>query len=104
MATLPALDFELGLLPPIARGAHLDGPKLHAQRLVELWEVDGDDDVPLAEAFRLLDVAAVERAIWGAIVQADDIGDARYWVFPDVERLFPALRESVWRRCSPARW
>jgi len=48
-STLMGLAFEIAMLPPISRGAHLDGPRLHAERLVALWR--NDNDVPLAEAF-----------------------------------------------------
>ncbi|MET0674254.1 MAG: hypothetical protein ABW175_00500, partial [Bradyrhizobium sp.] len=60
---LAEVELRIGLLPPISRGSHLIGPALHAQQLVELWGVSGDDDVPLAQAYRLLDVEAVTGAI-----------------------------------------
>lgn len=66
------LGFNILLLPPISRGAHLDGPLLHAQRLVELWQLDSNDDIPLAQAFRLLDVETIAGAILRTLVAADD--------------------------------
>jgi hypothetical protein len=90
-------DLEIALLPPISRGAHLDGPKLHAQRLTELWEVADDVDVTLADAFRLLELRAVEGAVWRAISQVDDIGDGRHWIFPNIDKLLSDLRELVWQ-------
>ena len=45
---LAELEFRIALLPAISRGAHLAGPALHAQRLVELWKADDADAVPLA--------------------------------------------------------
>jgi hypothetical protein len=47
------LEWRIALLPPISRGI-FKGPHLHAARLIELWKV-GDDSVPLAQTFRLLD-------------------------------------------------
>lgn len=37
MLPLAELELRISLLPPISRGAHLDGPTLQAERLVELW-------------------------------------------------------------------
>jgi hypothetical protein len=93
---LAELQFRIALLPPISRGAHLGGPVLHAQRLTKLWEVAAGDDIPLAEAFRLLDEAAVEGAIWRALATGEYFG-AQYWSFPDIGALLPELRELCWQ-------
>ena len=50
MAGLAELEFRIALLPPISRGTHLDGPHLHARRLVEMWKIASDDDAPEAKA------------------------------------------------------
>jgi hypothetical protein len=94
---LAELEFRIVLLPPISRGAHLGGPALHARRLVKLWKVDGDDDLPLAQAFRLLNAEAVERAIMRSLVALEYPGDQRHWVFPRLETLLPNLREASWQ-------
>ena len=72
------LALQIALMPPLSRGAHLAGPRLHAQRLVELWQVAVDDDVPLAEAFRLLDVGAVGGAILRVTLARERKHDPRY--------------------------
>jgi hypothetical protein len=87
----------IALLPPISRGAHLDGPILYAQRLVELWKVD-NDDVLLAQAFRLLEVEAVAGAILRTSVAGNgESGDSRHWHFPIFQDLLPELRELSWQ-------
>jgi hypothetical protein len=91
------LAFAIALLPPLSRGAHLAGPRLHAQRLVELWQVAADDDVPLSEAFRLLDVGTVEGAIWRVTVARERKHDPRYCTFPEIEELLPELSELAWQ-------
>jgi hypothetical protein len=101
MADLPMAEIEwrIALLPPISRGVHLDGPALHAQRLLELWKVDeGDDDVPLGQAFRLLAAPAIEGAIWRIAAAKEHFGDAHLWTFPSlVEELLPELRRLLWQ-------
>ena len=62
---LAEIEFRVAVLPPISRGAHLAGPQLHAERLIELWRTD--DDVPLAEAFRVLNVETVAGVIWRTV-------------------------------------
>jgi hypothetical protein len=57
--------------------------------LIELWRIDGDDDVPLAEAFRFLDAAAVAGALMRICLA---VGDA----FPTVEQLMPELQAAAW--------
>jgi hypothetical protein len=96
---LPAAELELriALLPPISRGTHFGGPALHARRLVELWKVDPGVDVSLAQAFRLLDVNAVEGAIWRALGAQEYAGEPRHWTFPGIEGLLPELRELSWQ-------
>jgi hypothetical protein len=93
---LAELGFRILLLPPISRGAHLGGPKLHAQRLVKLWAVDDTDDVPLAQAFRLLNADAVAGAIWRTWAAKDYPGDPRFWTFPNLTDLLPELYELCW--------
>src|SRR5262245_28916591 len=99
MADLAAaeLEFRIALLPPISRGAHLAGPRLQAERLVELWKVADADKVSLAQAYRLLGVTAVESVIWRLMGANDYPGDAGYWAFPPVEELLPDLRELAWQ-------
>ena len=96
MLATAELEFRILLLPPISRGTHLSGPHLHAQRLVELWKVDEGDDIPLAQAFRLLDAKAVVGAILRTLVAGDYPNDARHWVFPSLTNLLPELHELSW--------
>src|SRR5262249_4416231 len=81
------LELRIALLPPISRGVHLGGPALHARRLVELWRVDDNDDILLAQAFRLLDTSVVEGAIFRTAVAKDYPDDWRYWTLPPLEDL-----------------
>ena len=93
---LAEIEARLMLLPPISRGAHLAGPQLHAERLIELWKADGE--VALAEAFRLLDVEAVAEVILRTVTAGDcDEGDPRHWHFPPFAGLLPPLREAAWQ-------
>lgn len=98
---LSALELELriALLPPVSRAAHLDGPRLHAERLVELWKVDDSDHVPLAQGWRLLDVETVAGAILRVMVMGDKdySGDPRVWRPPGLEDLLPELHALTWR-------
>jgi hypothetical protein len=97
---LADLEWRIAMLPPISRGAHLGGPPLHAERLIALWKVDDEDDVPLADAFRLLDVKAVAGAIMRtAIYMCENTitDDHRYWAFPSLEAMMPELQEMAWR-------
>jgi hypothetical protein len=96
---LAEVELRIALLPPISRGSHLSGPALHAQQLVELWRVSGDDDVPLAEAFRLLDVEAVTGAILRTLLMGDRDypADLRQWTFPGFTDLLPELQGLSWR-------
>jgi hypothetical protein len=88
------IEFRIALLPPISRGAHLAGPRLHAERLTELWRANGE--VPLAEAFRLLDVDAVAGVILRTVTAGEYEGDPRHWVFPPLADLLPPLRAQAW--------
>jgi hypothetical protein len=93
------LEFRILLLPPISRGTRLEGPALHAKRLCELWKVE-DGDVALGEAFRLLDASIVAGVLWRIITTdnfADRCTDPRYWIFPSLDELVPALREEAWQ-------
>jgi hypothetical protein len=93
---LAEIEARLMLLPPISRGAHLAGPQLHAERLIELWKADGE--VALAEAFRLLDVGTVVGVILRTVTAGDyDEGDPRHWHFPPFADLLPPLREAAWQ-------
>jgi hypothetical protein len=97
--SLAELESRIAMLPPISRGAHLGGPPLQAERLVELWKVDDEDDVPLAEAFRLLDAKAVADVIWRTAVfvcETTITDDHRYWAFPTLEQSMPELQETAW--------
>ena len=89
------LEFRILLLPPISRGI-FDGPFIHAIRLVGLWKLDGGDDVPLAQAFRLLSVEAVGGAILRTLAAGEYPGDPRYWHFPSLGYLLPELRALSW--------
>jgi hypothetical protein len=101
-ASLPLAELELhiALLPPISRVAHLDGPRLHAKRLVALWRPD--DEVSLAEAFRLLDVETVVGVILRATIEREERDDCRrdprHWHFPPFANLLPSLREAAWQK------
>ena len=94
---LAELEFRIALLPAISRGAHLAGPTLHARRLVELWKVDDNDDVPLAQAFRLLDAETVARAILRTSATRDYPSDPCHWIFPPLADLLPELQECAWQ-------
>ena len=93
------LELRIVLLPPISRGAHLNGPALRARQLVKLWEVNGDDDVPFAQAFQLLDVEAVTGAILRTLLMDDKDypADPSHWTFPGFTDLLPELQELSWR-------
>jgi hypothetical protein len=91
----------IAFLEPISRGVHLAGPRLHAERLVELWRAEGP--VPLAQAFRLLNVSAVEGAIWQTMNAIGEFGNSRHWQFPEIEQLLPALRDLVWQEILAGR-
>src|SRR5262249_29943610 len=93
--------FEIALLPPISRGTHLAGPQLHAERLVKLWRTD--EAVPLAQATRLLEVSAVEGAIWQTMMAIGEFGNSRYWQFPELEQLLPPLRDLTWQEILAGR-
>jgi hypothetical protein len=105
--SLPLAEIEarLMLLAPISRGAHLRGPSLHAERLAKLWQAD--DDVTLAEAFRLLAVEAVEGVLLRVVVSGDWAppcsADRRHWNFPGLTELLPALREQAWQEMLAGR-
>ena len=98
MGDLPLveIEFQVAILPPISRGAHLSGPQLHAERLIKVWRAEGE--VALAQAFRLLDVETVTGVILRAVVGGDyDEGDPRHWHFPPFTDLLPPLREAAWQ-------
>ena len=94
------LELQVALLPPISRREHLVGPRLHAERLGALWRTD--DDVPLADAFRLLDIAVIAGAILRLSVEIES-ADSRYWTFPELEELLPALRALAWEEILAGR-
>jgi hypothetical protein len=128
------LELRIALLPPVSRGAHLWGPAIHAERLVELWKIEADDDVPLEQAFRLLDAGAVAGAILRMTAARDagiaawteenlaklwddadnDAGeeeppknypaDPRYWTFPSLNDLLLELRELCWEALLDGVW
>jgi hypothetical protein len=93
------LEFRVLLLPEISRGAHPDGPIVHARRLVDLWKVESHDDVPLVQAFRLLDPEAVAGTILRMLYMSDKDyrSDPRHWTFPPLEDLLPELRDLSWQ-------
>jgi hypothetical protein len=95
------IELRIALLPPISRGAHLAGPRLHAERLVELWKADGE--VVLAEAFRLLDVETVADVILRTVAANEYEGDPRHWIFPPFADLLPPLREAAWQEVLAGR-
>jgi hypothetical protein len=59
----------------------------------------GDDDVPLSQAFRLLDVEAVARAISRtALISDNDYpNDPIHWPLPPLNDLLPELHDAVWQ-------
>jgi hypothetical protein len=84
---LVELEFSIAALPPLAgsAGAHpLFAPDLHARRLVDLWRVE--DDVPLSQAFRLLDRGAIAGAILRTrMAQAAGLSG---WTIPELGKLW----------------
>lgn len=90
------LEFRIALLPPVSRGI-FRGPWLHAARLIDLWKVDEVDDVPLAQAFRLLDETTVAGVILRTLVAEEHSGDERHWHFPSLNDLLPELRGLSWQ-------
>ena len=90
------LELRILLLPPISRSAHLAGPAIHAGRLVELWK--SEDDVPLEQAFRLLDAETVARAIFRTALMSDNDypNDPVHWPLPPLGDLLPELRDAAW--------
>jgi hypothetical protein len=103
------LEFRIGQLPPISRGAPISdfsrplralaGPWLHADRLIDLWRVADGESVPLAQAWRLLELEAVVGAIqrtWAASAEGYT-GDPRYWAFPPFKDLLPELQAAAWQ-------
>ena len=93
---LAEIEFQLAALPPISRGAHLAGPKLHAERLIAAWKADGA--VALADAYQLLDVKTVAGVILRTVMAGDYDQDPSYWHFPPVADLLPPLREVAWQK------
>jgi hypothetical protein len=128
------LELRIALLPPVSRSSHLGGPAIHAERLVELWKIEAGEDVPLEQAFRLLDAEAVAGAIlrttaarnagieaWTAENLAklwDDAdngdgeeepakdfpSDSRYWPLPPLNDLLPELQELCWEALLDGAW
>jgi hypothetical protein len=101
---LAELELRIALLSPISRGTHLAGPRLHAERLIELWHVDDDEDVPLAQAWRqlawrLLGVGAIAGAISRTVAFSEHgyRGDPRHWIFPPLMDLLPELQTVTWQ-------
>jgi hypothetical protein len=89
------LELRIALLPPISRGVHLAGPRLHAERLIKVWAADGE--VAFGEAFRLLDIETVAGVILRTVSANEYEGDPRHWIFPPFADLLPALREAAWQ-------
>jgi hypothetical protein len=58
----------------------------------------GDDDVPLSQAFRLLDVEAVARAIANTALMSDNDypNDPVHWPLPPLGDMLPELQAAVW--------
>lgn len=99
---IPLVELELRIaqLPPISCGAcgPLGGPTLHARRLIELWKLEDDLGIELAQSFRLLDRDAVEGALLRTLLMGDREypSDPRHWIFPSLEELLFEMREAVW--------
>jgi hypothetical protein len=93
------IEFRVAALAPISRAAHLAGPGKHAERLIDIWQVAASDDVPLEQAWRLLDREAVAGAILRTLAAGTDdaSGDCRYWTFPSLADLLPELQELAWQ-------
>jgi hypothetical protein len=103
---LVELELRIALLPPISRGTHIGhrgdpqhpgGPRLHAQRLVDLWKVENDDDVPLAQAFRLLDVETIAAVILRTAATGDYSGNPRHWTLPPLTDMLADLQACAWQ-------
>jgi hypothetical protein len=96
---LAELEFRILLLPPVSRGTHLAGPAIHAERLVELWKIEAGDDVPLEQAFRLLDVKTVASAIFRTALMSDHDypNDFVHWPLPPLNHLLPELNDAAWQ-------
>jgi hypothetical protein len=99
---LAELELCIAVLPPLSRGFHLDGPRLHAERLVKLWAVE--DDIALGEAFRLLPVDALADVILRTVVAADPVRhDPRHWTFPTLAAMLPELQQATWQEIMAGR-
>jgi hypothetical protein len=59
----------------------------------------GDDDVPLSQAFRLLDAKAVARAILRTALMSDNDypNDSVHWPLPPLKDLLPELNDAAWQ-------
>src|SRR5262245_46151872 len=96
---LMEIEFQVALLAPISRGVHLAGPGLHAERLVELWQVDDGESVSLSQAWRLLSAQAVSGAILRAQASSEHgySGDPRHWHLLALADLLPELQAAAWQ-------
>jgi len=95
---LEFLTLLLPRLPRVSRAAHLHGATLHAESLVALWRLDGEvDTVPLALAFRLLDVKTVEGAFSRAGASDGFPGGADTCGVPNAWTLLIELRVCCWQ-------
>jgi hypothetical protein len=59
----------------------------------------GDNEVPLSQAFRLLGVEAVARAIFRTALMLDNDypNDSVHWPLPPLKDLLPELNDAVWQ-------
>src|SRR5215471_14156326 len=95
---LEFLMLLLPRLPRVSRAAHLAGAALHARALIDLWRLNGEADVPLTLAFRLLDdVETVEGAIARAAEEDGFPGGADTWGIPNAWTLLIGLRACCWQ-------
>jgi hypothetical protein len=74
-------------------------PRPETPKLSDRADHWGDDDVPLEQAFRLLDVEAVARAIFRTALMSDHDypNDPAHWPLPPLSDLLLELNEAAWQ-------
>lgn len=100
-----AIDAELGARTrirarasnPVAPGPAFEPPERpQPSDGIDRW---GDDDVPLSQAFRVLFMPEIARAIDRTACMSDHdySNDSDYWPLPPLNDLLPGFHDAVWR-------